>query len=299
MEQIKFLKPGKRDVLNSRTGAEKVLFAIFFVILVIYSLTMLYPFFWMIISSLKGATEYAVGNPLALPERWRFENYANVFQNLSLPDGTTYLDMVFNSLWYTLLSSGLTCFMSCVTGYCISKYRFKGRNFIYGTAIFCMTIPIVGTTGAYYRLIGQLHLYDTPLYVVVTHMSSWGTYFLIMYGFFKNVSWSYAEAVFIDGGGHYTVFFKIMLPQALGPIATLFIMSFIGNWNDYMSVIMYLPSYQTLASGLYTYRAVQTRSVNFPEYFAGLLVSMLPIIVLFSLFSDVIMKNMSVGGLKG
>ena len=120
-----------------------------------------------------------------------------------------------------------------------------------------------------------------------------------MYGFFKNVSWSYAEAVFIDGGGHYTVFFKIMLPQALGPIATLFIMSFIGNWNDYMSVIMYLPSYQTLASGLYTYRAVQTRSVNFPEYFAGLLVSMLPILLLFSLFSDVIMKNMSVGGLKG
>lgn len=296
----KLFKLKGRNILESREGITKVFFVAMFVFLCFYSLSMLFPFCWMIISSFKDPIEYAVGNPLALPvEGWHFENYISVFEKLTLPDGTNYLDMLFNSIWYTLLSSSLTCFMSCVTGYCISRYNFKGRGLIYSTAIFCMTIPIVGTAGAYYRLIGKLGIYDTPLYVVVTHLSSWGMYFLIMYGFFKNISWSYAEAVFVDGGGHFTVFFKIMLPQAIGPIAMMFIMSAIGNWNNYESILLYLPSYATLASGLYVFRAVQTRSVNYPMYFAGLFVSMVPIIILFSLFSDLIMTNMSVGGLKG
>lgn len=289
-----------RSILESRTGMTKVFFAIMFVVLCIYSLTMLYPFFWMIISSFKDPVEYAVSNPLALPsEGWHFENYATVFKKMVLPDGTNYLDMLFNSLWTTIVSSALTCFVSCVTGYCVSRYNFKARNLIYAIAIFCMTVPIVGTAGAYYRLIGKLGLYDNPLLVVVNNLSSWGMYFLIMYGFFKNISWSYAEAVFVDGGGHFTVFFKVMLPQAIGPIAMMFIMTAIGNWNNYESILLYLPSHQTLASGLYIFRAVQTRSVNYPMYFAGLFVSMVPIIVLFSIFSDIIMTNVSVGGLKG
>ena len=91
----------------------------------------------------------------------------------------------------------------------------------------------------------------------------------------------------------------IMLPQAAGPIATLCIMSAIGSWNDYMPMILYLPSYPTLASGLYTYQSNAIRGVNFPVYFAGVIISLIPVIVIFACFSDLMMKNMSVGGLKG
>ena len=188
--------------------------------------------------------------------------------------------------------------MSCVTGYCLSNYEFKARKYIYSVAIFCMTIPIVGSMGAYYKLIGELGLYDTPMYVVVTNLSSWGFNFLVMYGFFKNVSWTYAEASFVDGGGHFTVFFKIMLPLALGPIITLFVVSAISHWNDYMTMILYIPSYPTLASGLYTFQANAIREVNYPVYFAGLLITLIPVLVLFTFCSDIMMSNMNVGGIK-
>ena len=161
-----------------------------------------------------------------------------------------------------------------------------------------MTIPIVGSMGAYYKLIGELGLYDTPMYVVVTNLSSWGFNFLVMYGFFKNVSWTYAEASFVDGGGHFTVFFKIMLPVALGPIITRFVVSAISHWNDYMTMILYIPSYPTLASGLYTFQANAIREVNYPVYFAGLLITLIPVLVLFTFCSDIMMSNMNVGGIK-
>lgn len=298
LSEVKF-KVGNKDILLQRSKGEKVLYTIVFIILAIYAASIIYPVFWIFLSSLKARLEYSGGNPFALPKDWLFSNYFKAIQSLTLSDGTTFLDMVWNSVWYTVLSSGMGVFMCCVTGYCISKYNFRGRNVIYGVAIFCMTVPIVGTMASYFRLIGQIRVYDTPLYVVVTHLSSWGGNFLIMYAFFKNISWNYAEAVFIDGGNHFTAFFKIMLPMARGPIVTLFIMAFIGNWNDYMTMILYLPSYQTLASGLYTFQANMVRSVNYPVYFAGLIISIIPIVIVFAGFSNIIMTNLSVGGLKG
>ena len=298
MNTVTFKKRSK-DILLIKSRGEKVVFGCMFVLLTIYTLAILFPIAWIFMSSLKARLEYSGGSPFALPERWLFSNYIKAINSLTLSDGTTFLDMVWNSCWYTFLASGLSAFMASVTGYCISKYNFRGRNVIYGVAIFCMTVPIVGSMASNFRLIGQLKVYDTPLYVVVTHLSSWGSYFLIMYAFFKNISWNYAEAVLIDGGSHFTAFFRVMLPQARGPLFTLFIMSFIGNWNDYMTMILYLPSYQTLASGLYTFQANMIRVIDYPVYYAGLIISIVPIVAIFAAFSNIIMTNMSVGGLKG
>lgn len=289
----------EKSILNHRTARERIIFALVLVLMIVYALSLITPFLWVFMSSLKDSLEYSSGNAFALPEKWLFSNYADAMDLLTLDDGTSFLGMIFNSVWYTAVATGLSVFMSSVTGYCMAKYTFKARNVIYAIAIFCMTIPIVGNMASYYKLIYELNIYDTPVYVVVTHLGAWGFNFLVMYATFKNISWSYAEAVFIDGGNHFTVFFKIMLPQAAGPIATLCIMSAIGSWNDYMPMILYLPSYPTLASGLYTYQSNAIRGVNFPVYFAGVIISLIPVIVIFACFSDLMMKNMSVGGLKG
>lgn len=287
------------SILKERSPQEKGIFIVVFVIFVLYSVSLIYPFIWMFINSMKGATEFETGNPFAFPVEWRFYNYRRAFEMLNLDDGTTFYDMIFNSVWYTVLSSSLSVFTCTVTGYCLSKYDFKAKGIIYAIAIFCMTIPIVGSMASYYRVIGELGLYDTPFYVVVTHLGGWGFNFLVMYGFFKNVSWFYAEAAFMDGGGHFLVFFKIMIPLAIGPIMTLFVVAFISNWNDYMTMILYLPSYLTLASGLYEFQAAKDyNAVDYPVYFAGLLISLIPAITLFACCSDIMMRNMNVGGIK-
>lgn len=305
-----FLKKKKEPetispVLLKRTKGEKVVFTIVFILFLLYAISLILPFIFVFLTSLKdGFSEYYDENNsvLTLPKNWLFSNYIEAFKQLNYDNGdvqVSFFGMFFNSIWYTLLSSSISVFSSTVTGYCLSKYEFKGRKIIYAVAIFCMTIPIVGTTGSYYKLIGDLGIYDTPLYVVVSSISAWGFNFLVMYGFFKNVSWTYAEAAFVDGGGHFTAFFKIMIPLAMGPIVTLFVVAAIGNWNDYMTLILYMPSYPTIASGLYNYQANQLRGYDIPVYFAGILISLIPVLILFIFCSDIMMKNMNVGGIKG
>ncbi|MBQ7880117.1 MAG: carbohydrate ABC transporter permease, partial [Clostridia bacterium] len=116
---------------------------------------------------------------------------------------------------------------------------------------------------------------------------------------FKGISWSYAEAAILDGANPYVIFFRIMLPQAKGIVLTYAITNSIAFWNEYQSIVLYLPSYPTLASGLFEFKARATRRANYPVYFAGLIISMIPTLVLFSAFSGRIMTSISVGGLKG
>ena len=121
---------------------------------------------------------------------------------------------------------------------------------------------------------------------------------MVMYSYFRNLSWSYAEAGYVDGAGHFTVFFRIMLPQAMSAIGALALIAFIGRWNDYMGPIVFLPDYPTLSAGLYTYQKENERSINYPVLFAGILMSMIPVLALFVVFQDKLMEMNIAGGLK-
>ncbi|MBQ3219199.1 MAG: carbohydrate ABC transporter permease [Clostridia bacterium] len=308
MALFKRAKNDDASVLTKRTKGEKILFAVVVLIFAIYSLVLLYPLVYLLINSFHDAYNYidlrVNGNvsPFALPEVWHFENYVRAFslhtvntlgRNIYLPE------MFFNSLWYCAIHVGGQVLMSCFTGYAMAKYNFKGKEIIYALVIFSMTIPVVGTTASLFKLVNDMGIHNTPMYAIITSLSGWGFNFMVMYGFFKNVSWSYAEAVFLDGGGHCAAFFKVMLPQASMSILTLCIVSFITSWNDYMTVLMYMPDYPTMASGLYEIEDIARGTGDMPYFFAGLIISVTPIIILFSCFSDIIMKNFSIGGLKG
>lgn len=182
--------------------------------------------------------------------------------------------------------------------YALSKYQFPGRSAIYATAIFVMIIPIVGSMPSFYILVNTLHITNSPFFLI-TAASGFGFNFIVMYGFFKNISWSYAEAGFIDGAGNWRVFLSIMIPQAKPAIVSLFIIACIGSWNDYMTPLVYLPDFPTLSTGLFLFKATSPTSNDEPVYFAGILVSMIPILILFVLFQETIMSNMVAGGLKG
>lgn len=297
MENVFKKKNKSKSLLERRFGADKVLFTIVFIIFVIQALSLFLPVFWMLISSLKGRWEYDHGNPFAFPEKWEFDNYVQAFSMLSAGD-TSFWGMIWNSIWYTVIVTGLGAFVPSVTGYVMSKYRFPGRHLIFTVAITCMVIPIVGNTASFMKLVAALGINDTPLFAVITSLGGFGGSFLVYYGFFNSVSWSYAEAAEIDGAGDFLVFFKIMLPQAMPILLTYSITGAITNWNEYNTMILYLPSYPTLASGLFEYQSNAVRGADYPVYYAGLLISMIPTITLFALFSNRVMTSISLGGLK-
>ena len=133
---------------------------------------------------------------------------------------------------------------------------------------------------------------------MIAYAGAFDGQFLILYSFFKNLSWDYAESAFLDGAGHFTVFFKIMLPMALPATMTMAVTNFIGAWNDYSSILLYLPKMPTLTTGLYTFEIKQMYAADRPVYYAGLVVSIIPIFLLFLGMQNTILARTYAGGLK-
>ncbi len=283
------------NILSKRSPADKIIFAVVTAVFVLYAGTLLFSVLWMFMTSLKGTHE-DIG--FALPEKFLFSNYPRAFQTLS-SGRTTFFGMFVNSIWYTAIVTFNGVMMPCITGYVISKYDFRAKNFIFTVAITSMMIPVVGNLASSLKLAGDLQILDTPLFAIISSLGGFGGNFIVYYGFFKSVSWTYAEAAQIDGAGPFTIFFKIMLPHAVPIMLTYAITNAIFNWNDYQTVILYLPSYPTLASGLYEYQIIAERIPDTPSFFAGLIISMIPTIALFAAFSNKVMTNLSVGGIKG
>lgn len=202
------------NVLTKRTRGEKILFGIVFAVFLMHCLSLLIPVVWMFFSALMTREEYV--GAFVLPKTWQFSNFIDAFASLTLDDGTTFFGMIFNSIWYTGGMTALTVFMPTMTGYVMSKYKFRGRDALYTFVIFSMTVPIIGAGAATMKIYGMLGLLDSPLYVLWEGTgTSWGGMFLVYYGFFKSVSWAYAEAAEIDGAGPFTIFFRIMLDYGL------------------------------------------------------------------------------------
>ena len=287
----------KTNVANSRTIGEKVLYTVLIVVFSLYSVSLLFPLFWAILVSLKTHEEYMINSPFALPEQWVFKNYLTAFSTLEV-NGATFPGMIVNSLWYAVGSCVLNIFVCSMTAYIFARYEFKGSRVIYNVLLIIMLMPIIGNGPAIYRVYSRLHITNSPFFLIST-AGGIGINFLYQEAFYRNVSWSYAEAAFIDGANHWTVFFRIMMPQTLGIVSTLGIMQFIQYWNDYSTPMLYFPELPTLALGLYQYEIKMIRGANMPVYFAGLVLSMLPVLIIFAFCQNSIMEREALGGIKG
>lgn len=282
--------------MNKKTISEKIIFAIVFVIFTGYAISLLFPFVWSFYNSFKTNREF-FNDVWSLPKQWQFSNWKKCF-SLSV-NGVSILGMFGNSILITVISTVISIFMSSLTAYIIAKYPFKGSTLFYTTALVLMMIPSVGSMAAAYKLYNDLKLYDTYVGIFIGCFGGFGSSFILLYGFFKNIDWSYAEAAFVDGANDYTVFFRIMLPMAIPGLISVGILSAIGVWNDYFTIYMFAPSKVTIAVGLHGLVEQMQYRANYPLLFAVMLISLVPIILVFSIFQKKIMDNTTIGGLKG
>lgn len=280
-----------------KTLVEKIVFGAVFVLFVIYAIYILLPFGFCIHLSLKADSVQYVDHKMAWSMPPNFGNFLSAFTEFGGGE-TSFMMMTLNSIWYSFGSTALTIFSSAMAAYVVAKYKFKGRNFLYVLSLIIMIIPIYGALPAKYRMFFDWNLVDSPLYLISTPFG-FGMNFLILYAFFSALSWSYAEAAFIDGASDYRVFFQIMLPMAMPSITAVAIMAVVGAWNDYETPLIFLKTMPTLASGLYEYEEKMQYMGTMPIYYAGMILTMIPILVIFGVFQNTIMSNVYAGGLKG
>ena len=192
--------------------------------------------------------------------------------------------MIINSLWYTLGNTIASMLICTITAYACAKYDFFLGKLCFWLSLMVMIIPVMGNLPASFRLAKILNTYDTP-FTLVASFGGIGFTMLILSSFFKGLDKGYAEAAFIDGANHFQVFFKVMLPQAKAPILALSMSSLIGLWCDAEGPLVFLPSYPTLATGLYVYQIEAARTLNYPVLFAGLFMSAVPSVLLYVFLS--------------
>lgn len=287
------------DILYRRNLSEKILFIVVFIIFLLFALSFIYPFLWVLMNAFKPKAEYA-GNFNGLPETWTFQNFLDAF---TYQTRATYNFTVFQMMGMSVIIAGIgtivTVFTSSSAAYVVAKYKFPGRNLIFSVVIFSLIVPIVGALPSQIQLMRNLHLTDTVIGCIFLYSGGFGMNFLLLYSFFKNLSWTYVEAAKIDGANDFTIFFRIIIPMAKGPIIAISIIQLIGLWNDYLTPSIYLSKQPTIAVGLKYLSDTMVQQGNYTLLFATIILTLIPILLVFCMFSKTIMENTSVGGLKG
>ncbi len=295
-EQARLVKQSKKNKVFAKSLSQKITEGVVFVILAAVCLSYLWMLIWGLVMGCMSHAQITL-SPFKFPEKWNFRNYIDAFKMLEVND-TNMVQMIGNSLWLTLGGAFLDVFCSLMMAYACAKFRFIGRNILHGASIVIMMLPIIGSGGAAYRLIYNLGLNDSPLYLI-TYCSGFGTQYIILYGFMQSLSWSYAEAAYLDGATEMQVFFKVMIPMCISPIVALGVLRVIAIWNDYSTSLLYLKQMPTLATGLYLFENDMLYEARKDILIAACMLSVMPILVLFMVFNKTLLDLDLGGGLKG
>jgi ABC-type glycerol-3-phosphate transport system permease component len=261
--------------------------------------------FVAIMTSVKSDIEVLI-KPFDFPEKILFaENYGKVFKYFTHPVGSVepeyYIEhMLFFGVLYAVGCAFFSTLSCTIVAYATSRFPFKPSKVIFASVLFAMACPIVGSQASELQLVKSMNIYDTFVGAFILKFNFLTVYYMVLYAAFKGIPSTYSEAAVMDGAGTFTIMFRIIMPLVMNTIGTVFLMYFISYWNDYQTPLLYLPSYPTIAYGLYqftwtTFMEVEGENVKL----AACLIVAIPIVVLFAAFNKKLVGNLSMGGIKG
>ena len=292
MEQT--LKIKKSGSLNKKTVSEYILYSIVFCIFLVFAFSYAYMVFWCFYSGLRGAYEVSA-NPFGF-SAIHFENYLSVFTELSA-NGSSFIEMTFNSIYFSIFGCAINIMLTTMLAYVCSKYTFPGSKLIYNIVIIIITLPIYGSGTALYKLIYKMGIMNTRL-MIITSIGGFNMNFLYLHAFFSGMSWSYGEAAEIDGANEWQIFFKIMFPQSIAMVGSLYVLAWLAEWNSYATALIYLPKLPTLSVGIYQFQTQMKYESKMNILYAACFISMIPPLIIFVLCNGALMSNVSLGGIK-
>ena len=279
------------------------------VVLVIYTISLSLPMIWGIYTSLKDIMSF-IEDPVWPSLSFSFENYIQAFDQFKtdidvMVDGvktvqTVYYEhMMVNSLVYSVGSSFIQTAIICVTAYATSRFNFKFDKVIYTIVIVTMILPIIGSLPSELRMAKAFRLYDTIWGMFLMKANFLGMYYLVFHAMFRALPKDFDEAAYMDGAGNFTIFFRINLPLVVGTFVTVMLIKFIDFWNDYMTPMIYMPNYPTIAYGLYKFIQDTTNGKSGTQIkLSACMLVFIPNFLIFIIFRNKLIGNISMGGLK-
>ena len=278
-------------------------------VLILYSVSLLLPILWGLSTSLKTDLDFYL-NPFWLPDgwfwNWQWSNYSYAFMNfvVKVEAGAGFRiiymeEMFLYTILYALGCAFFQSFVCCVVAYMVVKFDYFFSKVIYTVVIVAMILPIVGSLPSEIQMSRALGFFDTiwGMWIMKSHFL--GMYFLVFHAMFRGIPKEFADAARVDGAGNFQVLFSIMMPLVRNTLFTVILLNFIGYWNDYQVPLIYLPSSPTIAYGLYLFNFSTINSLStIPMKITGCMIMMLPILIVFLIFRNRLIGNISIGGLK-
>ena len=316
-------KKKEKSVLN------KIIIVSICVVLSIYVISMILPIFWGLYNSLKSPMDFFMGNVLGFPNldpngfgnsREEFfelknfqvfiENFDQVLQTaktrfytmggqLVYHEATGGIPGIFvNTIIYIFLGSLFTTIVPAITAYAVAKFDFKFSHIAYTVLLMAMIIPVVGNQSTMINVLQATNLFDTWYGFIFWNSGAGGMYFFVLYGFYKGLPDSYAEAAEIDGASYWNILTTVILPLSIKQLSTIWLIHIVEFWNDYQTPLLYLPSHPTLAFSVWYLAVGSNRLGDLPTKAAGTMTLAVPILILFIFLKNKLMGSVSVGGLK-
>lgn len=282
--------------LRRKSRSEKIVFMMVSCLFLVVALSYLYILVWTFIAGTRTHTEIVM-EPFGLPAKWNFAHYLEVWDRLEV-NGNGFVQMLLNSIWFSVIGAFLTQLCSATFAYCVSKYTFPGSEWIYTAFVIILTMPLYGSGGAQYALYHKWGLVDNYLQILTAY-SALNIYTMYYMAYFKNTSNAYYEAARMDGAQDFQIYFRIMLPQAKPIFCSLFLTQWVGVWNSYESALVYLPNTPTLPVGIYQFNQEMIYQARLDILFAACFITVMPALILFIAFNKTITTSVTIGGLKG
>ncbi|MDR0832313.1 MAG: carbohydrate ABC transporter permease [Bacillales bacterium] len=268
-----------------------------YIILIALSFIMIFPYVWMIFTSLKTGLEAMDTTTLKLfPEKAMWINYQDLFK------AVPFLKGVGKTMLIEITVIPIGTLVSALAAFSFSKLRLPFKNFFLLLLLSGTMIPYAALMLPQFRVFYALHMYNTlwPLILPGLFGNVIMMFFFIQY--LKGIPTELIEAAKIDGAGYLRIFFQIMFPLIMPAIAVQVVFWFTGIWNDFFGPSIYLTNFntQTLQPMLAKLSSeVGGGVVGLPRIMAGAVVSSLPILVLYLFFQKYFVESIAITGLKG
>jgi multiple sugar transport system permease protein len=281
-------------VVAQRLAARTLLYAI----AIVLSAILFAPFVWGLISSLKPDTEIKLLPPVLWPSRWVPQNYVEVW--------TTKLFGIWtrNSVLITVLATTGTVLTAALSGYSFARFRFPGRNFLFGLTIATIMMPDIVTLIPRFLLFYQLGWLDTYLPLILPYWFGGSAFFIFLFRqFFLTIPPELDEAAKIDGASYIQIFARVILPLSGPVMATVAIIAFINHWDSFLFPLTILndPNKFTVSIGLRWFAISPTSDARPLDHLllAGSMMMTVPIMLLFFFGQRYFVRGVVMSGIKG
>ena len=264
--------------------------------LLLMALIVIFPFYFMIISSVKTMEEYRRSIPTLIPQVLDFKNYLEVFTSQDLQLGQLFFNTVFVGVISTLLSLVITV----LSAFAFARLEFKGKNTLFGALLATMMIPGELFTITNYQTVSTFDWIETYTVLIVPFLVSVFYIYLLRQNFMQIPNELYLAAK-VDGTSDLKYLWKVMIPLALPTLISITILKMMGAWNSYMwpRLVANDDAHRLITNGLRTAFTNAEGVTDIPVQMAAVAVVSLPLFLVFVFLRKYIMKGVSRSGIKG